>query len=70
MFPYINIKSCFFLGFSLLIFRNDFTQNPQRRLKKVAQPGEKAKLDSNALFEMVFGLTTKRDKDPLPIPPP
>ena len=29
MFPYININSCFFLGFSLLIFQNDFTQNPQ-----------------------------------------
>ena len=29
MFPYINIKSKFFLGFSLLIFQNDFTQNPQ-----------------------------------------
>ena len=103
MFPYINIKSCFFLGFSLLIFRNDFIQVAQevgvptseyslqqiaydaqallykfvwcqgwtderwrevmqqvaRRLKKAAQPGQKDKLDSNALFEMVFGLATR-----------
>ena len=33
-----------------------------RRLKKAAQPGQKAKLDSNALFEMVFGLATKREE--------
>ena len=30
MSPYINIKSWFFLGFSLLIFQNDFTQTPEK----------------------------------------
>ena len=34
-------------------------QQVARRLKKAAQPGQKAKLDSNALFEMVFGLATR-----------
>ena len=42
-------------------------QQVAHRLKKAAQPGQKAKLDSNALFEMVFGMT-KREKDPLPNP--
>ena len=31
-------------------------QQVARRLKKAAQPGQKAKLDSNALFEIVFDL--------------
>ena len=31
-------------------------QHVARRLKKAAQPGQKAKLDSNALFEIVFDL--------------
>ena len=34
-------------------------QHVARRLKKAAQPGQKAKLDSNALFEIVFDLATR-----------
>ena len=47
MFPYINIKSRFFLGFSLLIFQSYKIHNYQKREERKEGEERKEKREQN-----------------------